>query len=75
MINDRDMYYGGYMPMDNMGMLNSVPNTGMYNPNMLTQGMPNNYSVSFSSRHLASSAAQSRMGVRSSQTSVPIIII
>lgn len=43
MFNDRDMYYGygGYIPMNNMGM-NSMPmdNIGMQ------QSTPNNYSTS-----------------------------
>ena len=36
MFNDRDMYYGGYMPMDGMGISN---------PSGQMQMMPNNYST------------------------------
>ena len=47
MIDERDMYYGygGYIPMNNMGMTN--PNMGMTNQNgQMQQIMPNNYSTS-----------------------------
>ena len=45
MIDERDMYYGGYMPMNGMGMSSSVPNMGMSNPSGQMSMMPNNYST------------------------------
>ena len=47
MIDERDMYYGygGYIPMNNMGMTN--PNMGMTNQGgQMQQMIPNNYSTS-----------------------------
>lgn len=40
MINDRDMYYGGYIPMNNMYEGMNIPN------NQLNPNMQNNYSTS-----------------------------
>ena len=45
MIDERDMYYGGSMPMNGMGMSSSVPNMGMSNPSGQISMMPNNYST------------------------------
>ena len=58
MIDERDMYYGygGYIPMNNMGMTNPMSNVGMTNPmsnvgmtnpsGQMQQMMPNNYGTS-----------------------------
>ena len=49
MFDDRDMYYGygGYVPMNNMGMSNPMTSMGMSNPSSSQmQMMPNNYSTS-----------------------------
>ena len=45
MINDRDMYYGGYIPTNNIydGM-NGIPN--MTGTNQMMPNMQNNYSTS-----------------------------
>ena len=46
MIDNRDMYYGGYVPMDNMGNMTGMPNMNMSNPNSgQMQMMPNNYTT------------------------------
>ena len=46
MIDNRDMYYGGYVPMDNMANMGGMPIMNMANPgNGQMQMMPNNYAT------------------------------
>ena len=46
MIDNRDMYYGGYVPMDSMGNMGGMPNMNIPNSSVgQMQMMPNNYAT------------------------------